>query len=75
MHGNLFEMCQDRYADGYAPNLVVDPKGPEPEKGFGHVVRGGSWAHLPYDLRSTSRGYVSGYGGVGHIGFRVARDF
>jgi formylglycine-generating enzyme required for sulfatase activity len=42
MHGNVWEWCEDRYAD-YAEGAVKDPKGPI--MGENHVMRGGSFGN------------------------------
>jgi len=57
MHGNVWEICQDYFWDDdfsrYASQMVESPKGPD--KGTGHVARGGSFATSGVLCRSTSR--------------------
>ncbi len=53
MHGNVWEWCNDRYADSYAGGKETDPTGPE--SGDSRVVRGGSWLSFSKDCRSASR--------------------
>lgn len=59
MHGNALEWVADRYSDSYysecrKKGTVQDPPGPE--KGWGHVLRGGAWPFdLPATLTSTAR--------------------
>ena len=52
MHGNVWEWCQDGYAD-YPETSVIDPVGPSISK-F-HMVRGGSWLCNAGYLRSAYR--------------------
>ncbi len=71
MHGNVYEWCQDIYAD-YPENHVVDPQGP-PE-GDQYVLRGGSWDSGAEELRSADRRRDYPHARKGSIGFRLARD-
>jgi len=69
MHGNVFEWCQDWWADYYAGGIAVDPQGPS--TGLYRVFRGGSWDNSARYCRSAGRsgtgpGYASNY-----VGFRV----
>jgi formylglycine-generating enzyme required for sulfatase activity len=41
MHGNVWEWCQDWWADNHPGGLVVDPQGPA--EGSLRVIRGGGW--------------------------------
>jgi sulfatase modifying factor 1 len=52
MHGNVFQWCQDWYAD-YPQNEAVDPQGPK--TGTSRVLRGGSWQDGPGTCRSAFR--------------------
>jgi len=52
MHGNLYEWCQDWYAE-YPKNDVTDPQGAD--SGQARVLRGGSWSSLPDYCRSAYR--------------------
>jgi len=52
MHGNLWEWCQDWYAD-YPSGSVTDPMGPT--SGSCYVFRGGSWLINAESCRSARR--------------------
>lgn len=88
MHGNAFEWVSDWYSDEYysecaTKGTVEDPKGPE--RGFGHVLRGGAWQVRNHEaLTSTARSPLSIFdrkpfardpvGFRQTIGFRVVRE-
>lgn len=70
MHGNVWEWCQDRFAN-YQAGPVIDPKGPE--LGGSRVLRGGSWVDEGRYCRSATRLHlVQSYRG-NFTGFRFAR--
>jgi formylglycine-generating enzyme required for sulfatase activity len=72
MHGNVWEWCQDWWADTLPGAIVVDPKGPS--TGLGRVVRGGCWSDwqsLPGQLRSADRRPVDPTAAGNDLGFRV----
>ena len=71
--GNVAEWVADWWAPGYPDTALQDNPG-GPEDGDYRVVRGGSWAGLPEDLRSSARGYHNPGRGSVHIGFRCARS-
>jgi formylglycine-generating enzyme required for sulfatase activity len=52
MHGNVWELCQDRYG-GYPKGAVTDPQGPA--SGAYRVLRGGGWNDIPGYCRSATR--------------------
>ncbi|MGC9328610.1 MAG: SUMF1/EgtB/PvdO family nonheme iron enzyme, partial [Candidatus Hinthialibacter sp.] len=54
MCGNVWEWCQDRYAD-YPAGDVVDPI--SQESGLNRIIRGGSWLTYSYICRSAYRDY------------------
>ena len=67
MHGNVWELCQDRYAT-YPGGSVTDPQGPG--AGFERVIRGGSWYNIADAARCADRGISQDF--VGSLfGFRV----
>jgi formylglycine-generating enzyme required for sulfatase activity len=69
MHGNVWEWCDDWYADSYVNAGTRDPQGSA--SGNLRVLRGGGWYFYPRDCRSAGR-FRSDPGDrfVG-IGFRV----
>ncbi len=72
MHGNVWELCSDCYADSYANAKTQNPTGPD--SGSGRVIRGGSWRHNLYNCRSARRGWQLPVIRANFFGFRVAVD-
>ena len=70
MHGNVWEWCEDWYAN-YPAGAVMDPKGPA--KGECRVLRGGSVDYLESEARSSFRSYVTPTYRFYDVGLRLAR--
>jgi formylglycine-generating enzyme required for sulfatase activity len=68
MHGNVWELCQDKYVD-YSSEHVTDPIGSSYETNC--VIRGGSFYHPPRDCRSAVRQYNSRESKASNIGLRL----
>lgn len=70
MHGNVRELCLDRFAKALEGG-AVDPSGPA--TGSGRVARGGSWKMYEDDCTSFARASASMTARANDLGFRVAR--
>ena len=74
MHGNVFEWCNDCYAN-YPAGAVIDPKGPA--TGKSRVLRGGSYYWTASIARSSNRNLIftpTPSNGNDLCGLRVARN-
>jgi len=73
MAGNVYEWVNDWYSDTYySTSPTTDPPGPA--AGTSRVLRGGSWAVLPWNVRASSRAGDIPTGRVNYFGFRCSRD-
>ncbi len=73
MHGNVWEWCQDSYAeDYYAKSPVNDPQGPS--AGSSRVLRGGGWFNTPVSVRYATRDVEHPSFRLYSVGFRVVRE-
>ena len=70
MHGNVWEMCADRYGhDYYSNSPAVDPPGPD--TGEWRVIRGGGYSNFATDCRSARRSSRLPYETYRDTGFRL----
>lgn len=72
--GNVWEWCNDYWSPTYPEGPQKDPKGPEPERGFGRIIRGGSWANFGNIIRSAHRGWKDPSIRENNKGFRLVRS-
>ncbi len=73
VHGNAWEWIEDCFVDGYAEDAPKNGGAYRLRDCGEHVVRGGSWADPPGDLRSAARGSATFDTQSPSGGFRVAR--
>jgi formylglycine-generating enzyme required for sulfatase activity len=72
MHGNVMELCEDDYNDGFYSQPRAEGINPVSAEGPGvRVIRGGSFIHIPEGCRSTFRRWSSGLQTL-ELGFRPA---
>jgi len=71
MHGNVQELCLDRYTNHLGSASVTDPVGPEAIPNY-WTLRGGGWEHMPSGCRSAGRGSLPGNYSNSRCGFRIA---
>ena len=70
MHGNVWQLCQDRYdKDYYSKSATDDPAGPP--RGWTHVLRGGDWSKPTCYCRLAFRNDKTPVRRDGDSGFRV----
>lgn len=72
MTGNVYEWCQDWYAEKYPEGHQTDPQGPAESRW--HPVRGGCWIFNPQDCRSANRIGAPPQAKDNWKGFRVVRE-
>jgi formylglycine-generating enzyme required for sulfatase activity len=73
MHGNVYEWVEDSWHDSYEGAPVDGSAWMEGAAASWRVVRGGSWANDPLDLRAAFRFRDTTDFRLSNIGFRLAR--
>ncbi len=73
VHGNVWEWCEDAWHDTYKGAPTDGSAWLRGSDARRRVVRGGSWANYPQDLRAALRNWVSTDYRDNDLGFRVAR--
>jgi formylglycine-generating enzyme required for sulfatase activity len=71
MSGNVWEWCYD-WHDYYPRRQVTDPQGPN--RGYGKVIRGGSWLYYSRFCRVANRGSSSPNYCFNNYGFRIVQQ-
>lgn len=72
VHGNVWELVKDFWADTYDSAAVTDPAGPD--SGTARVMRGGAWNFGAASCTSAYRYDVSQDGRFNNVGLRVCRQ-
>jgi formylglycine-generating enzyme required for sulfatase activity len=73
MHGNVWELTADLFADDYyQTGPTVDPIGPA--VGLGRAARGGAYSFSAASATSFNRGNFQPADRHAYLGFRLVRD-
>jgi formylglycine-generating enzyme len=72
MHGNVWEWCEDWWADDLGPDPVTNPRGPK--EGRGKTFKGGGFIFAANDCRSANRYYNMNVFKDFVLGFRVVKS-
>ena len=72
VHGNVWEWVEDCWNESYA-GAPTDGSAWESGNCAARVLRGGSWFHEPWYLRSAFRNWLATGNRISFLGFRVAR--